>query len=175
MKLAITGGTGFVGSHVIDAALAAGHDVAALTRREQPELERLRWVRGSLDDREALGRLVTEVDAIVHVAGVINAPDAAGFEKATLPELWQCSPPPPPGAKRFVHVSSLAAREPSSRSTEPRRPPPRIWCARPVWTGRSSAPRPSTGQATEKLLLCSKWRARTDLFAAYGQALAAPR
>ena len=36
MKLAVTGGTGFVGSHLVDAALAAGHDIKALTRREQP-------------------------------------------------------------------------------------------------------------------------------------------
>ena len=36
VKLAITGGTGFVGSHLIDAALAAGHEVGALTRRDQP-------------------------------------------------------------------------------------------------------------------------------------------
>ena len=36
VKLAITGGTGFVGSHSIDAALGAGHQVAALTRRPQP-------------------------------------------------------------------------------------------------------------------------------------------
>ena len=53
MRLAITGGTGFVGSHVIDAALAAGHEVRALTRREQPPRERLAWVAGSLDDRAA--------------------------------------------------------------------------------------------------------------------------
>ena len=42
MKLAITGGTGFVGSHLIDAALAAGHEVKALTRREQPDARRRR-------------------------------------------------------------------------------------------------------------------------------------
>ncbi|MCP4028704.1 MAG: NAD-dependent epimerase/dehydratase family protein, partial [Sphingomonas sp.] len=34
--LAITGGTGFVGSRLIDLALAAGHEVRALTRRPQP-------------------------------------------------------------------------------------------------------------------------------------------
>jgi uncharacterized protein YbjT (DUF2867 family) len=37
MKLAVTGATGFVGGHLLDAALAAGHEVKALTRREQPE------------------------------------------------------------------------------------------------------------------------------------------
>ena len=35
MKLAITGGTGFVGSHLVDAALAGGHEVKALTRRDR--------------------------------------------------------------------------------------------------------------------------------------------
>jgi nucleoside-diphosphate-sugar epimerase len=113
MRLAITGGTGFVGSHLIDAALAAGHEVKALTRREQPERDRLDWIAGSLDAREALERLVDEADAVIHVAGVISAPDRATFEKgnvggtlAMLAAATAC------GVRRFVHVSSLAAREP---------------------------------------------------------------
>ena len=46
MRLGITGGTGFVGAHLIDAAVAAGHQVKALTRREQPERapELDRWI-----------------------------------------------------------------------------------------------------------------------------------
>ena len=40
MRIAITGGTGFVGAHLIEAALAAGHEVAALTRREQAPRDR---------------------------------------------------------------------------------------------------------------------------------------
>ena len=86
MKLAITGGTGFVGSHLIDAAVTAGHEVRALTRREQQLRERVQWVSGSLDgdDRAPMQELVTEADAIVHVAGVINAADAAGFGVALL-------------------------------------------------------------------------------------------
>jgi nucleoside-diphosphate-sugar epimerase len=113
MRLAVTGGTGFVGSHLIDVALAAGHHVCALTRREQPERQNLEWVRGDLDDRAALHRLVSEADAIIHVAGVINAPHAAAFEHgnatgtlAMLAAATAC------GIRRFVHVSSLAAREP---------------------------------------------------------------
>ncbi len=48
MRLAVTGGTGFVGAHLLDVALAAGHAVAALTRREQPGREGLDWVSGDL-------------------------------------------------------------------------------------------------------------------------------
>ena len=72
MKLAITGGTGFVGSHLLDVALSAGHQLAALTRREQPARDGLEWVTGDLQDRSALERLVDGADAIVHVAGTIN-------------------------------------------------------------------------------------------------------
>ena len=73
MKLAITGGTGFVGSHLIDTALAAGHEVKALTRRDQPAREGVQWVRGSLENRDSLRELVTGADAIIHSAGVITA------------------------------------------------------------------------------------------------------
>ncbi|HEY6661935.1 MAG TPA: NAD-dependent epimerase/dehydratase family protein [Sphingomicrobium sp.] len=113
MKLAITGGTGFVGAHVIDAALAAGHEVRALTRRDQPERDRLMWVAGGLDDRPALKLLVEDADAIIHVAGVINAPDAAGFEQGNVTgTLAMLAAATAGGVRRFVHVSSLAAREP---------------------------------------------------------------
>ena len=113
MKLAVTGGTGFVGSHVIDGALAAGHEVRALTRREQPPRDRVEWIAGDLDDRAALHRLVHESDAIIHVAGVINAPDAAGFEHGNVAgTLAMLAAATAGGVRRFVHVSSLAAREP---------------------------------------------------------------
>jgi nucleoside-diphosphate-sugar epimerase len=113
MRLAMTGGTGFVGSHLIDAALAAGHQVKALTRREQPPRDRLEWVGGDLDDRGALHRLVTEADAIVHAAGVISAPDAQAFDKANVQgTLAMLAAATAAGVQRFVHVSSLAAREP---------------------------------------------------------------
>ena len=113
MKLAVTGGTGFVGSHLIECALAAGHDVKALTRRDQPPRERLEWVPGDLQNREALERLVDEVDAVIHVAGVISAPNAAAFELGNVAgTLAMLAAATAGGVQRFVHVSSLAAREP---------------------------------------------------------------
>src|SRR5207342_402489 len=79
MRLAVTGGTGFVGSHLLDSALAAGHSVAALARRDQEPRDSLDWISGSLEDRDALRRLVDGADAIIHVAGTISAPNAAAF------------------------------------------------------------------------------------------------
>ena len=113
MKIALTGGTGFVGSHLLDAALAAGHRVVALTRRAQPERDGVDWVMGDLGTREALEQLVDGADAIIHVAGTISAASAAAFEKGNVTgTLAMLAAATAGGVRRFVHVSSLAAREP---------------------------------------------------------------
>ena len=113
MKLAVTGGTGFVGTHLLDAARAAGHQLSALTRRDQPPREGIEWIGGDLGSRAALERLVDGADAIVHVAGTISAPNAAGFEKGNVAgTLAMLAAATAGGVRRFVHVSSLAAREP---------------------------------------------------------------
>ena len=113
MRLAITGGTGFVGSHLIDAALTAGHEVKALTRREQQDRDGVDWVLGDLANRESLRWLVDGADAVIHVAGTINAPTASGFEQGNVAgTLAMLAAATAGGVRRFVHVSSLAAREP---------------------------------------------------------------
>lgn len=114
MKLALTGGTGFVGAHLVDAALAAGHEVIALTRRQQTARERVTWVQGDLQDRSALEQLVEDVDAAIHVAGVISAASPAAFENGNVfGTLALLAAATAGGVRRFVHVSSLAAREPN--------------------------------------------------------------
>jgi nucleoside-diphosphate-sugar epimerase len=113
MRLAITGGTGFVGAHLLDAAIAAGHTVKALTRRDQPPREGLTWVSGGLHDRDALEKLVDGANAVIHVAGVITAANAAAFELGNVAgTLSMLAAATAGGVRRFVHVSSLAAREP---------------------------------------------------------------
>jgi len=113
MILALTGATGFVGRHTVERALAAGHHVRALTRRPQPDRVGVEWVAGALDDTEALARLVTGADAVIHIAGVVNAPDRAGFAAGNVEGTRAVvAAATDAGIGRFVHVSSLAAREP---------------------------------------------------------------
>jgi uncharacterized protein YbjT (DUF2867 family) len=113
MKLAITGATGFVGGQLLDQALAAGHEIRALTRRSQDDRKGVTWIDGALDRPDSLERLVDGADAVVHVAGVINAPDAAGFEAGNVAgTAAMLAAAEQAGVKRFVHVSSLSAREP---------------------------------------------------------------
>lgn len=113
MKLAVTGGTGFVGSRLIDVALDAGHQVKALTRRTQAERDGVEWIAGDLHDRSALELLIDDVDAAIHVAGVISGHNAATFELGNVGgTLAMLAAATAGGVHRFVHVSSLAAREP---------------------------------------------------------------
>ncbi|WP_336959399.1 NAD-dependent epimerase/dehydratase family protein [Sphingobium aquiterrae] len=113
-RLAITGATGFVGAATLDRALKAGFSVNALTRGKQPSRRGVTWVAGALDDQASLDRLVRTADAVLHIAGVINAPDRAGFEEGNaLGTMRVVDAARKAGVRRFVHVSSLAAREPA--------------------------------------------------------------
>ena len=112
-RLAITGATGFVGGHLLTRAIEAGHQVSALTRRSQPARAGVRWVEGALDRPPALDRLLADADALIHVAGVVNAPDAAGFHAGNVAGTAAVmAAADRAGVHRVVHVSSLAAREP---------------------------------------------------------------
>lgn len=111
--IALTGATGFVGGVLLDRLVADGYRVRALTRRAQPARRAVTWIDGALDDAAALRSLMTGSDAVIHVAGVVNAPDRAGFEAGNITGTMAlvdaarlC------GVRRLIHVSSLAAREP---------------------------------------------------------------
>ncbi|MET0239069.1 MAG: NAD-dependent epimerase/dehydratase family protein [Sphingobium sp.] len=113
MIIALTGATGFLGGAVLERLVENGHAVRALARRPQPERAGVAWVGGDLANPAALAALVAGADAVIHVAGAINAPDRAAFAAANaegarlLAERARAS-----GATRFILVSSLSAREP---------------------------------------------------------------
>lgn len=113
VKLAITGVTGFVGGRLLELVLAEGHQVSALTRRSQKQREGVTWIDGALDQLDNLDRLAEGADAVIHVAGVLNARDAAGFEAGNVSGTSaMLAAAEKAEVGRFVHVSSLAAREP---------------------------------------------------------------
>jgi nucleoside-diphosphate-sugar epimerase len=111
--LAITGATGFVGQALLDLAAQRGLAVRALARRAQPARPGVEWIVGDLGDAAALARLVDGVEAVIHVAGVVNARDPAAFEAGNVAgTMAVLRAAQAAGVPRFVHVSSLAAREP---------------------------------------------------------------
>ncbi len=117
--VAVTGGTGFVGSHLVDTLCAAGIRPRVLVR--DPAAPRwiadreVEWVPGSLHDPEALERLVAGAGTVLHLAGVVRAPSAAAFERGNrlgTANVVAAVRGAAPGA-RLVHVSSQAALGPS--------------------------------------------------------------
>ncbi len=112
--LAITGATGFVGSAVLSEALAQGHEVRALARRDSAARPGVEWVRGDLADTAALAALAEGADAVIHVAGLTNTPHPAAFEIANVTGTANViAAMAGAGVRRLVFVSSLAARMPA--------------------------------------------------------------
>ena len=113
MIVALTGGTGFLGGHVLTRLLETGHTVRALTRQPRASHDGVTWVEGQLDAPGGLIALVSGADAVIHVAGVVNATDAKAFDTGNrVGTANVVSSASAIGIKRFVHVSSLAARLP---------------------------------------------------------------
>ena len=128
MKVFVTGGTGFVGSHLVDALRAAGHDVCILVR-DTTKVERLftkadpaaadvplRVAQGDLNDLDAIRSGCEGADVVYHLAGLIAARNKEeflainGHATRTLANVVAQAAP---GLRRCVFVSSLAAAGPT--------------------------------------------------------------
>lgn len=120
MKVLVTGGTGFIGSHLVELLLARGHDVRCLVRSTRA----LRWLRdmpvelveGDLFTRDVLAHAVRGTDFIYHSAGVTKARTRAEYYRGNTDgtvNLLKATIAHNPEIRRFVHVSSQAAVGPS--------------------------------------------------------------
>ncbi len=114
MTVLVTGGTGFIGSHVVDVLLTRKYTVRCLVRKSSnlQYLESLpvELVNGDFDNVESLRKAVTDTDIIIHVAGVVAAKNRDGFYRGNLTatrNLLDAVLKYNPDIKRFLHVSSL--------------------------------------------------------------------
>lgn len=80
-KVLVTGGAGFIGSHIVDALLARGDQVRVLDNLGTGQLENLAHVRDNIDfieadlnDAQTVARAVNGVDCIFHQAALASVP-----------------------------------------------------------------------------------------------------
>ncbi|UCG87221.1 MAG: NAD(P)-dependent oxidoreductase [Gemmatimonadota bacterium] len=125
MKVFVTGGTGFVGSHLVAALLERGDEVVCLVRNPAKLNQRFRdsepqSVAGDLDDDAALRAGCTGVDVVFHSAGVTAAHTRAEFFAVNADgtrRVAEAAAEAAPNLTRFVYVSSQAAGGPSRCGT----------------------------------------------------------
>jgi nucleoside-diphosphate-sugar epimerase len=117
MKVLVTGGNGFLGSHVIDVLAPQGHELRLLLRATSDTA----FIRGQTYERadgdmrrpEALEAAVRGVDAVVHCAGLTTARNEGEF-RAVNDEGRECLPGGGPRGRQALRVFlSLAAQGPS--------------------------------------------------------------
>lgn len=132
MRVALTGATGYTGSHVLQTLLARGDEVTALARAGsgRPDVAgRVRWVEGDLASGRGLDGLVQGAQGVLHLAAVYRTaghPDAyyrdvnvGGTER--LLEVASRA-----GVERFVHTSTVGVhgdvRSPPADESSPLAP-----------------------------------------------------
>jgi nucleoside-diphosphate-sugar epimerase len=130
MKAFITGGTGFIGSHLVELLVNQGHRMVCLTRKTS----NLRWlspliakkasavetVNGDLNDPAAIAQRIGKVDFVFHLAGLTKAPNAETYHRvnaAGTKNLLEACLEANANLARFIYCSSLAAAGPSPNPT----------------------------------------------------------
>lgn len=120
MKVLLTGGSGFLGSHVAEQLHARGVEVRALVRpssdvRFLRSLPNVELTTTPIDDVDGLVQTLRGVDGVIHSAGLVKAKNSAEFHHANVAATIALleATKRHGGIRRFVQVSSLAVMGPS--------------------------------------------------------------
>lgn len=79
MRVAVTGASGFIGSHVVDAMRGEGHAVVAIDRGRRPHRDDVTFADVDVLDLDAMAGATEGCEALFHLAAVANVNDA--FER----------------------------------------------------------------------------------------------
>jgi uncharacterized protein YbjT (DUF2867 family) len=119
VRTAVTGGTGFVGGHLVEALSALRHESVVLARgtdrrplaHEVLQLPGVTRVTASIDDKPALVRAFTGCDGVAHCAGINRQTGAQTYERVHVRGTVNVvAAAQETGVQRIVDVSFLRAR-----------------------------------------------------------------
>ena len=83
-KVIVTGGSGFIGSHVVDALVDAGHQVTVMDHRVRPHREDVRFEDVDLMDLSSVLGATKGAEHIFHLAAVSNVNYAYNYPVYTV-------------------------------------------------------------------------------------------
>jgi UDP-glucose 4-epimerase len=114
LRALVLGGSGFIGSHVVDSLLNRGHEVAVFDRgpeRFRSPLPRVDYVYGDFSDRMALFEAMTKVDVIFHLIsttfpGTANLDPRADVAGNLIGTLGLLDAMVSLGVQRIIYLSS---------------------------------------------------------------------
>ena len=111
--VAVTGATGFIGTHLLDLLARRGILVRALTRSPRPHDARLTWIVGDLASGNGVEKLVAGATEVLHCAGAVRGARPADFDVVNVVGTRRlAAAAAAAGVERLLSLSSLAAREP---------------------------------------------------------------
>ena len=111
MQVLLTGASGFVGGHVLEALLAHGHRVRALCHEKPVDKPEVECVWGDLARRDDLEAATRGMNAVVHCAALLDpiADEAAAERINHRASVELRAAAASAGARSFVFMSSMAA------------------------------------------------------------------
>ncbi len=120
----VTGGTGFIGSHLVERLLSRGYKVRCMIRNEKKKgyLEKLPvdFFTGDLFSTAVLDKAIDGADYVYHVAGVVGSRNKEGFYRQNRDgtrNIAESTSRANPHLKKFIFVSSGAAVGPATASS----------------------------------------------------------
>ena len=118
MKLLVTGGTGFVGTHLVNALVRRGHEVAVLARRADHARNRYNRPveprRGDVLDAASLPAAIAGRDAVIHLVGIIHEKGNQTFDRLHREAVENVvAAMSASGVRRLLHMSAVGAAEDS--------------------------------------------------------------
>jgi NADH dehydrogenase len=125
MRVAIFGGTGFVGAYLIDALVASGHEPSVLlrpgsaTKLRQPE--QCRTISGELSSKSAIAATVEDCGAVIYNIGILREDPGKGitFEELQYAAAVRVADAArSEGISRFLLMSANGVKSPGTRYQE---------------------------------------------------------
>ncbi len=125
MRVAIVGGTGYVGSYLVDELLEQGHDVCQLVRpgseHKARQADSTRVVSGSIDSATCIAELVSACDAVIYCVGILRESPRNGITyEATQYDgvVKTVDAAIENGVARFLLMSAIGVKSPGTRYQE---------------------------------------------------------